>query len=113
MIIISKKFKPHYNVAMDKVITSQRQYDNEMKRGGYVPYEQAKERVAHNLEKQREFKISGEAIDWIKSVKDSADKDGNVKLSDRQIDKLKECGTITNRENPALKEAMGAANEIH
>lgn len=104
--IIVKDFKPHYNSALDKVITNERQYKEEMKRGGYIPYEEAQERVASAKAKRDQFRVSKDAQDWMRDVKSSSDRKGNVKLSDRQIALLKEKGTMTNRENPALKEAQ-------
>ena len=109
MEIIVKNFTPHYNSALGKVITSERQYKEEMRRGDFIPYEAGQERTAAALEKRKEYRTSEKAKDWMRDVKSSADSKGNVKLSDRQIDVLKEAGTMTNRENPALKEAM--ANE--
>ena len=110
MEIIIKDFKSHYNVALGKVVTSQRQYNEEIKRGGYIPYEQAQEQTAATLAKRNEFHISKDAQDWMRDVKSSSDRKGNVKLSDRQIAAMKERGTMTNRENPALKAAQQDAD---
>ena len=104
--IIVKEFKPHYNSAFGKVIRNEREYKEEMKRGGYIPYEQAQEQTAARKRERDKFSISDDAKEWMKNVRSSADRKGNVKLSDRQIDMLKERGTMTNRENPALKEAQ-------
>ena len=104
--IIVKDFKAHYNSALGKVITSQRQYNEEIKRGGYIPYEEAQERTAKLVESRKQFKVSDEAQGWMREVKSVADGKGNVKLSDRQIQAMKDRGTMTNKENPALKAAQ-------
>lgn len=96
MQIIVKSFQPHYNRAMGKVISSERQYKDEMKRGGYVSYDECKQTVANNLEKQRQFSVSSDAKEWMRDVKSSSDKKGNVRLSDRQIDALRSKGMSTN-----------------
>jgi hypothetical protein len=106
MEIIVKDFKAHYNSAMGKVIRNEREYKEEMKRNNYIPYEEAQQRTAQLVESRKEFKVSEKATDWMRDVKSSADSKGNVKLSDRQIEVLKDAGTITNRENPALKAAQ-------
>jgi hypothetical protein len=105
MEIIVKDFKPHFNVALDKVVTSQRQYNDEMKKGGYIPYEQAKENCAKIQEERKKYTTSEEARSWMREVKSKSDSAGNVKLSDREIDYLKK-HSMMNRENAALKEAM-------
>jgi len=105
MEIIVKNFQPHYNSAMGKVITSERKYKEEMKRGGYIPYEEAQYRDKAKAEKRNRFGVSEEATEWMRGVRSKADRKGNVKLSDREITALKK-GVTTNRENPALKEAM-------
>lgn len=106
MEIIVKNFQPHYNSAMGKVIKNERQYKEEMKRGNYIPYEEAQQRTAHLVESRKNFTVSEKATDWMRDVKSSSDSKGNVKLSDRQIEVLKDTGTMTNRENPALKAAQ-------
>ena len=106
MEVIVKNFPAHYNSAFGKVITSERQYKEEMKKGGYIPYDQAKEQTAKRLAERRKFSVSDEAQAWMRDVRSCADKKGNVKLSDRQVGVLKEKGTMTNRENAALKEAQ-------
>ncbi len=111
MEIIVKNFQPHYNNAMGKVIRNEREYKEEMKRCNYIPYEEAQQRTAQLVESRKNFTVSEKATDWMRDVKSSADSKGNVKLSDRQIEVLKEAGTITNRENPALKAALASRDE--
>jgi len=100
MEIIVRSFKPHYNQALGKVVTSQRQYNEEIKRGGYIPYEECQQRVDNNLAKQAVFGVSDEAKSWMRDVQASADKKGNVRLSDRQIDVLKSKGQTVDRRLP-------------
>ena len=106
MEIIIKNFTPHYNSALGKVITNERQYKEEIKRGGYIPYEEAQERTAALKESRKNVAPSEKAVNWMRDVRSSADAKGNVKLSDRQIEVLKETGAVTNRSNPAWEEAV-------
>jgi hypothetical protein len=92
MEIIVKDFKPHYNLALDKAITSDRQYREEMRRGGFISQEEGDARVKANIEKRKEFKISKGAEAWMRECKMGADRKGNVKLSDRQIDAMRKAG---------------------
>ena len=103
--IIVKNFKPHYNIALDKVVTSERQYKEEMKRGGYISADAGNEIVKRNLEKQREFKVSKNAEQWMREVKLKSDRDGNVKLSDRQVDAMRKMGMSF--KDPHLSETRG------
>ena len=103
MEIIVKNFQPHFNSALGKVITSERQYRDEVKKGGYIPYEEAQERDRQKTEERNKFVVSDKAVEWMRSVRSSADRRGNVKLSDQQVDFLKK-GMTTNRENPVLKQ---------
>lgn len=90
--IIVKKYE-HYNHAMGKHISTASQYKEEMKRGGYVPYEEAKE-IAAKANQRKEYKPSAKALEIIRTVKNSADKKGKVKLSGRTIKAMKEIGAI-------------------
>ena len=87
MEIIVKNWE-HYNRALGKHITSKAQYNEEMKNGGFISYDEAKTRERQPAP----FSVSRETISIMKSIKDSADKKGNVKLSDRQIDAMKKNG---------------------
>lgn len=61
-------------------------YERLCKEHGMVSYEQAQEMAANK--KCKEYKVSKESLDIIKSAKLRADSKGNVKLSDRTIDAL-------------------------
>lgn len=89
MEFIIKQFHPHYNNALGKVITSQRQYNDEIKRGGYISYEECEDRARRTAESRRWKGVSEEARSWVKGVYSKADRKGNVKLSDREVDALK------------------------
>lgn len=83
--IIVKNFE-HYNRAMGKYISSQRHYEEEMKKGGYVKMEDAIS-VSNKVKRdqKRDYSLSEKARGIIETVKSSADKKGNVHLSDRTI----------------------------
>lgn len=100
MEIIVKSFTPHYNRALGKVITSERQYKDEMKRGGYISYDECKDRVNNNLKKQREWNVPNDVKAWCKEVWEQGDSKGRVKLSDRQIDALKTKGMASASKAP-------------
>jgi hypothetical protein len=92
MEVIVKKFDPHYNLALDKVVTSERQYKEEMRKGGFISQERGDEIVRNNIEKRKEFKISKNAETWMREARMTADRQGNVKLSDRQVDAMRQMG---------------------
>lgn len=94
MQIIVKNYAG-YNHAMGKNIKSRDHYDYEMKKGGYVDYDKAKEQAAaYDAKSRKEYKPSAKALEILRTVKDSADKKGNVKLSDRTIDAMKSIGAL-------------------
>lgn len=61
-------------------------YDRLMKENGMVSFERAEELAA--TKKAKDYKISDDSLAIIKSVKQSADSKGNVKLGDRAIKAL-------------------------
>jgi len=93
MEIIVKKWE-HYNRALGKHISSKRQYKEEMARGGYVPYEQGEQMAKDAQERLKKpyDGLSPKARAVIATAKLNKDKDGNVKLSDRTVDAMKEIG---------------------
>lgn len=78
MEIIVKKYD-HYNRAMGKYISTKKQYYDEMKRGGYVPSDEANN-LADNHNKEKQWVPSDKCINMIKNAKDMTDKDGNITL---------------------------------
>lgn len=67
-------------------VKSKDHYDRLMKESGAISYEKAQELVKNK--KMKEYKISDESLEIIKSAKSHADKNGNVKLSDSAIKAL-------------------------
>lgn len=94
MDIIVKKFDPHYNRALGQQINTQREYNDAMKKGGFVPYEQAKEQAKHNREEQGKMgydRMSSKAQDLTREAFNLAKHGrGEQKPSDRMIDAWKE-----------------------
>ena len=89
--IILSKFKPHVNRAMGKYISTQRQYNEEMKRGGYVTKDKADAIAkAQRAKTSKPYTPSQRTRGIINSL--HPDRQGNVKLSDRAIDGLKDMG---------------------
>lgn len=93
MNIIVKKYE-HYNRSMGKYISSRAEYENEMAKGGYIPFEKAE--VLAEQRRKEIYKpyngISEKALKLCKSAKDVADRKGNIKPSDRLIDGMRDCG---------------------
>jgi len=76
---------------MGKTITTRKQYDEEMKRGGYTTQEKARD-LANKARKKssKTYTPSAKARAIINSC--NKDRKGRVRLSDRQIDGLKSMG---------------------
>ena len=102
--IITKKFKSHYNRAMGKYIHTERQYKEEMKRGGYCSQEEATARAKQARRKSARAYIPSEKS---KAILNSLnpDRKGRVKLSDRAIDGLKSMGVTFDKSK--VKEVTG------
>lgn len=91
MQIIVRKYE-HYNRALGTHVKSKDHYESLMKQGNYIPYEEQQDRVKDNGKKP--FELSQKGWDIIKAAKNSKDKHGRVKLSDRTIDAMKEIGAV-------------------
>lgn len=86
-----KHFKPHYNRAMGKFIRSERQYKEEMKRGGYCSHEEAKERVKRHYDRtHKPYVPTRKAHQIVEAC--HPDRHGNVSMPGRAIDALKDMG---------------------
>ena len=87
----------HYNTAMGCFIYNKDHYKHEMIRRGLVPYEESL-RLAEKWDKEhapKQYKgISPKAESIIKSLRLTADKNGNIKLGGNAINALKEIGAI-------------------
>lgn len=84
----------HYNRAMGKYIGSKKQYEKEMQAGGYIPYEKA-EQLAESARSRNTKKydgISEEKMRFLYAIKNTADKKGNIRVTDRFIKGLKDHG---------------------
>ncbi len=83
-----------FNRAMGKYITSKRHYEEEMRKGGYLPEEKAFALADKKAEQMNnpKFKLSKKAEDIIRYAGSIKDKKGNVKLGSRAVDAMKEVG---------------------
>ena len=106
----------HYNNSMGCMIYSKKHYKDEMLKRGMVPYEEC-ERLAQEWDKthaqQPYDTITAKAECIIKSLKMTADSQGNIKLGSRAIEALIELGAIKPRSEyaPDGIEMKGGFNE--
>jgi hypothetical protein len=91
--IIVKEYQ-HFNRAMGKFITSKNHYEQEMAKGGYVPYEKAEQmaEIARENSKKKYDGLSAKTMKFFGEVKQMADRKGNIKVSQRYIQGLKDHG---------------------
>jgi hypothetical protein len=64
---------------MGKYISTKKQYFDEMKRGGFIPSEEANS-LAETHNREKEYKPSEKCINMIKNAKELTDKKGNITL---------------------------------
>ena len=69
----------HYNSSMGKYISSKKQYYEEMKKGGYIPLEEAKQ-VSESRNKQKTWTPSKECLDVTRELYNKKDK--TIRLGD-------------------------------
>ena len=98
----------HFNKALGKQLTSKKHYHEELKKAGCVQFEEG-ERIAEKARSKRPaYKLSEKAGNFLREVRQTADKNGKLKLSDRAIDHMKKIGVkfegVTHR-------GMGGFNE--
>ena len=94
--IIVKNYE-HFNRALGKYIGSKKEYEYEMAKGNYIPFDKA-EKIAEKRRKEmykNYDRPSEKAIALMKDIKNSG-KNGKIKLSDRQINAMKEVGVNFN-----------------
>jgi len=93
MNIIVKKYE-HYNHAMGKYISSKRQYEQEMVKGNYIPFEKAEQLAeqTRNRNHKNYDGLSEKTMRFLHQVKNTADKNGKIQISDRFVKGLKENG---------------------
>jgi len=82
----------HYNDAMGTYIHSKRHYQEEMKRRGLVSYEEGCRLAEKRQSRKAKYKVSDKAHSILRQAQNSSDKNGNVKLSGRTIDAMKDLG---------------------
>ena len=81
---------PNWNTPKGVYIKTKDQYDRAMKAAGMVSYEIMQQRVEANKNKRKDYVPSEKALAIMRHAMDNADKKGNVKLSGRAIEGLKE-----------------------
>lgn len=78
---------------MNKYISSKKQYDEEMTKGDYLPFEKA-EQIAEKARSisKKPYILTKKAVEIISAARFSANKNGKIKPGDRLIDGMKEVG---------------------
>jgi len=89
---------PNWDTPKGKYIRTKEQYDRAVKEAGMVKYT-----GEEKSPKLKDYELSSKSRAIIASVKGKADKRGNVKLSDREIDALKSMGAIGKEIKPYMK----------
>lgn len=97
----SKRFKPHYNSALGKMIHTKDDYLKEMKKGGYVPYDDVKD----SEPKRKEYKPSQWSMEMQKQIRLDTDSKGNYTPSGAFKAELIKRGTLSADSN--LKARLG------
>ena len=88
MYIIVKKYE-HYNRSMGKYINSKKQYDEEMARGGYVPFDVA-EKTPDIRDKQMKWVPSADLKKTLGEIQ------GQKEVGGRLVEKMKDMGICFN-----------------
>lgn len=81
---------PNWNSPKGRYIRTKDEYDRACKEAGMISYDEMQRRVESNKNKRTEYKPSEKALAIMRHAMDHADKKGNVKLSGRAIEGLKE-----------------------
>lgn len=87
-------FKSHYNRALGKKVYTKDDYLSEMKKQGMVPQKEAEQMVKEFEKRKHTYdKPSEGAMDLMNCISNKRkDKNGKIKLSDREIDQMKKIG---------------------
>lgn|SRR3990167_618845 len=88
------KSLPNWDTPKGKYIKNKEHYESELRKSGMVHVDNAGQTSKPKL---KDYKLSDKARSIISSASNSKDKHGNVRLSDRTIDALKEIGAIGNK----------------
>jgi hypothetical protein len=79
----------HYNRTLGIQINSKAHYERVCQERGMVSFEEAQELAEKGREaRTKNYKVSDESLAIIQQAKGTKDSKGNIKLSDRAIDKL-------------------------
>lgn len=101
--IIVKNYE-HYNRAMGKWIGSRKEYEKEMVKGGYLPFDKA-EQMAEQA-RARNHKpydgLSEKTMRFLYQAKGRADKKGNIKIDEGFVQGLKDSGVRVNNDYDKL-----------
>jgi len=91
--IIIKNYQ-HYNSALGKYINSRKEYEREMVKGGFVPFEKAQQMAEQARSNSRKpyNGVSDKTMKFMHDIKSTADRKGNIRISDRYVEGLKEHG---------------------
>ena len=93
------KSLPNWHSKDGRYIGSRRQYENEVRQAGLIPFEQAEEmRIRNEETAKKNRKYSRDTIEFLGTVSNKADKKGKVNLSDRQVDYMISKGAIKDRD---------------
>ena len=98
MQIIVKNYEHHnrafknWDSPKGKYIKTKDDYDRAMKEQGMVSYEKMQQMASEK--KLKEYKLSEQSKEIIKTAKNCKDKRGNVKLSDKTVDAMVKIGAI-------------------
>lgn len=77
---------PSWDTPKGRYVKNKDHYDRLMKENGMVSFEEAE--YLASQKKAKDYKVSKTSMDIIQSVKNGADRHGNVKLGDRAIKAL-------------------------
>ena len=86
-MLIKVKNYEHFNRAMGKHISSKKQYEQEMAKGGFIPFVEAK-KIPHKDYKE----LGSEAQGLLRYAKQIKDRKGKLKLGGRAIEAMKKFG---------------------
>lgn len=104
MQVIVKNWS-HYNSALGCYVKSKDHYDTLMKKGGFISQEEQNDRCKNNGNKQ--FVLSKDAEDVIRTAKLKRNSKGQVKLDGKLGDKLVKMGAI-NKKIPSYMQLPAA-----
>lgn len=89
------KSLPNWNTPQGVLVKSKDHYDRLCKEAGMVSYEKAKEMASGP--KTKDYLLSKKAQSIIESARNSKDRNGRVKLSDKTVKAMAEIGAINKR----------------